>query len=224
MSDARVVSGPDALRRAALESVLQWHFSPDKLRSTSAQAVLRFTAPSEIELRDATELKGALAVATLKIKDPDPREYTLTYRRVPQEGPEVVELEAPSKIEHQMVELRHALQQPSLTESQRAEVTMKFEEAKHQLAELREVHPDVLELKIDKAPLETLRFSRFAAERVSPELVQAIQDRAGVKIGDQVSEEVLKAIVAAAGSVDEHFHVRWEHDGKGGLIVFIIAP
>ena len=224
VSDARVVSGPEALRRAALESVLQWHFSPEKLRSTSAQAVLRFTAPTEIELRDATALKGALAVATLKTREPDSREYTLTYRRVPQEGADVVEFETPSKIEHQMVELRHAIQEPSLTESQRAELIKKFEDAKQELAELREPHPDGPEGKIDKAALETLRFSRFAAERVPPELVQAIQDRAGVKVGDPISEDALKAFVAAARSVDEHFHVRWERDGKGGLIVFIIAP
>src|SRR5262249_10266249 len=29
VSDAHVVSGPDELRRAALESVLQWHFAKD---------------------------------------------------------------------------------------------------------------------------------------------------------------------------------------------------
>jgi TonB family protein len=222
VSDARVVSGPEALRRAALESVLQWHFSPDKLRSTSAQAVLRFTTPSEIEVGEAN-LKSALE-ATVKIKELDPHEYALTYRRVPQEGAEVTELAVPSKLEHQMVELRRALQQPSLTESQRAELIKEFEQAKQGLAELRELRPDGLEAKIDKASLETLRFSRFAAERVPPELVQAIQDRAGVKVGDQISEEVLKAFVAAARSVDEHYHVWWERDGKGGLIVFIIAP
>ena len=46
VSDARVVSGPDELRRAALESVLQWHYSPEALRSTTLQATLRFTLPA----------------------------------------------------------------------------------------------------------------------------------------------------------------------------------
>jgi TonB family protein len=34
VSDARVVSGPDELRRAALESVLQWHFTRDSAGAT----------------------------------------------------------------------------------------------------------------------------------------------------------------------------------------------
>ena len=221
VSDARVVSGPEALRRAALESVLQWHFSPEKLRSTAAQAVLRFTVPSEIELSDVTRMKDVL-VATLKTKEPDPREYTLRYR-LPKEGADVVEFEVPIKLERQLGELTRALQEPSLTESQRAEVHRKLEVVKHQLTELRDVHAEPKEM-FDKAPLETLRLSRIAAERVSPELVKMIQDRAAVKIGDQISEDVLKQIVAAAGSVDEHFGVRWERDGKGGLVVFIIAP
>ena len=47
VSDARVLSGPDELRRAALESVLQWHYSPEALRSTSLQATLRFSLPAD---------------------------------------------------------------------------------------------------------------------------------------------------------------------------------
>jgi TonB family protein len=34
VADARVLSGPDALRRAALESVLQWHFTRDSAATT----------------------------------------------------------------------------------------------------------------------------------------------------------------------------------------------
>jgi TonB family protein len=45
VSDARVLSGPDELRKAALEAVLQWHYSPAALSSTSTQATLRFKAP-----------------------------------------------------------------------------------------------------------------------------------------------------------------------------------
>ena len=46
VSDARVLSGPDELRRAALESALQWHYSPEALRSTTLQTTLRFNLPA----------------------------------------------------------------------------------------------------------------------------------------------------------------------------------
>ena len=45
VSDARVASGPEELRRAALESVLNWHYSPDAVKSTSLAVALHFTVP-----------------------------------------------------------------------------------------------------------------------------------------------------------------------------------
>ena len=42
VSDARVLNGPDELRKAALESVLSWHFAPSSIRSASTQTTLRF--------------------------------------------------------------------------------------------------------------------------------------------------------------------------------------
>ena len=53
VSDARVLSGPEELRRAALESVLQWHYSPEAMRSTSLQTTLRFSLPAVDSEREA---------------------------------------------------------------------------------------------------------------------------------------------------------------------------
>jgi len=44
VSDARVLSGPDELRKAALESVLQWHFARDAAGSTRVVGIA-FEAP-----------------------------------------------------------------------------------------------------------------------------------------------------------------------------------
>ena len=46
VSDARVLSGPEELRKATLEAVLQWHYSPSAIRSTATQATLRFQLPA----------------------------------------------------------------------------------------------------------------------------------------------------------------------------------
>jgi TonB family protein len=43
--DARVLSGPDELRKATLEAVLQWHYAPSALSSTVTQATVRFQMP-----------------------------------------------------------------------------------------------------------------------------------------------------------------------------------
>jgi TonB family protein len=75
VSDARVVSGPDELRRAALESVLQWHFAPDKLRSTVAYVSLKFNASARESSRE-----DVVRVATLVSENRGPK-YTFSYRQ-----------------------------------------------------------------------------------------------------------------------------------------------
>src|SRR5258708_36443202 len=52
VSDAHIVSGPEELRKAALQSVLQWHFSANSQTSTKTQVTVDFhlpePAPAEI--------------------------------------------------------------------------------------------------------------------------------------------------------------------------------
>ena len=49
VSDARVVSGPDELRRAALASVLEWHYLAGKVSNTTLPVALRFNAAAVVE-------------------------------------------------------------------------------------------------------------------------------------------------------------------------------
>jgi TonB family protein len=53
VADARVLSGPDELRKASLESVLNWHYSPAALRSISTEVTLRFRLPApDVEIEE----------------------------------------------------------------------------------------------------------------------------------------------------------------------------
>jgi TonB family protein len=45
VTDARVISGPDEFRSAALSSVLNWHFSTEGGLPPTVQSTIRFTAP-----------------------------------------------------------------------------------------------------------------------------------------------------------------------------------
>lgn len=47
VTDARVISGPEELRNAALSSVLNWHFSADGGLPPTVQTVVRFTTPPQ---------------------------------------------------------------------------------------------------------------------------------------------------------------------------------
>jgi len=59
VSDARVLSGPEELRKATLESVLQWHYANDARLPAKTQVTVRF------RLADATPPAATPALATV---------------------------------------------------------------------------------------------------------------------------------------------------------------
>jgi macrodomain Ter protein organizer (MatP/YcbG family) len=60
VSDARVLSGPQELRKAALESVLNWHFAHSAAASTR-QVSIAFQKPPEGELTERSQDQAKLA-------------------------------------------------------------------------------------------------------------------------------------------------------------------
>jgi bla regulator protein blaR1 len=197
VSDARVLSGPEELRRAALESVLQWHYSPDALRSTGTQVALRFQVPAAGEWT--------------------PREHAsaVIWEKQEKAGHE---LSPGQHAERQMMELEKALRDPSATDGQREEYKLRLAKVKEQLEEIhaaREGAPRVA---------GTQRLERIRTERISPEIAQEIHARAGVSIGDPITEAAAKRIRDIVKSIDEHFSVSFERSEAGGVVLAIIAP
>ncbi len=64
VTDARVISGPEELRSAALSSVLNWHFSADGGLPPTVQTVVRFTAPPQTKTAPTTVTATASPVYT----------------------------------------------------------------------------------------------------------------------------------------------------------------
>src|SRR5262249_38324817 len=62
VTDARVVSGPQELRRAALQSVLQWHYSKNMPLPAKAQVNVRFDLPSAAPVPAAPQPKPQPAI------------------------------------------------------------------------------------------------------------------------------------------------------------------
>jgi TonB family protein len=61
VADARAVSGPEELRRPALESALQWHFSGETAGS-KRQVTISFTAPANAPAEPVRQSAGAVAI------------------------------------------------------------------------------------------------------------------------------------------------------------------
>ena len=209
VSDARVVSGPDELRRAALESVLQWHYSPEALRSTTLQATLRFTLPAS-----NAEFESRGYAFRMKKED---------------------ELKAePDKAEHAeraMKELKLALQDPNASDQQKDEWKREYENQSmllnKMLAEtaLKGEAEYTVRLAQRRPIFEgPLRLVRIGGERVTPETMKEFVQRSGLSIGDSITEDMAKRASEVARNLDEHLRVSFQRDGSGGLIIMLLNP
>jgi TonB family protein len=209
VSDARVLSGPDELRRAALESVLQWHYSPDALRSTSLQATLRFSLPAGDSEREA-------------------RAHTLRFKT---EDDEKANDSPAARAEHLMKELSEALQDPSASDQQKDEWKRSYAEQATLLEKIRADQATGRESVhiFRTAPGRPLfegspRLVQIRSERVTSATMSELTRRAGIHVGDQISEEAAKRIRDIATSLDEHLRVSFRGDGKGGVVVMVLNP
>jgi TonB family protein len=218
VSDARVLSGPDELRRAALESVLQWHYSPAALRSTSTQAALRFRVP------EVTDEKAKLEFL-FQEANKEPRTVTLSFK-------------AAKPDERQLAELEKAFEMVKTAEAQRDGLKAKHLDAElalakaYQLTELREKERyDVLMDKVivandDEEPKPDVPYTLFQVrgERVPQDVINHIMAHAGIKIGDVITRDAEKRIEESARAVDEHMKVsfRGDDDNRRLTIVFLL--
>jgi TonB family protein len=204
VSDARVVSGPDELRKAALESVLQWHYSPSDLRSTNTLATLRFQVPD-----GSAEFAG--------------RRFQVASRSGGQdsaEDQEKKELSPVQRGERLMMELEEALADTKITSEQRAEYEHKYAEVKEALATARGNREKLQDRGFERPS----RLVQIKTERLPRETVAEIVAQAGISLGDLMTEDVARRIKEATHRVDEHLRVSFGGDGKGGTVLAIIAP
>jgi bla regulator protein BlaR1 len=219
VSDARVLSGPDELRKAALESVLQWHYSPDAVRSMSTQAALRFHLPAE---GSRAEFGGRIYV-------------------VREDGKEEEELAAAQRAERRIMEIEQALESPRTTAAEKEELQHKYADAKNMMVEAETIEMiGKIQAEQDAADRRTLvfkvgeiiegrtfegspRLAQVKTERVSPAVAYELLARAGVKIGDPITKNTARRIREIASGMDEHFEVSFDSDGKGRIVLVLLT-
>jgi TonB family protein len=236
VSDARVSSGPEALRRAALESVLGWHYASPAMSSTSTQAILRFRASA---LKEALKEKERLLAHKIEFVNMESRAKVPESHFVEGKPVEIVpdssmwehkfvvarQLEEKKNLEHRMVELKSALASPDLPADKKAEFEAKLRDTSVMLTKAaKENEFELIEIVPEKAVRldGTQRLTRIEVERLSPATAREVLAHSGVQIGDQLTEQTFKRIVDAASSIDEHLSVRLSA-GKAGATVVLIA-
>jgi bla regulator protein BlaR1 len=205
VSDARVLNGPDELRKAALESVLSWHYAPSSIRSASTQATLRFNLTSA-----NAEYRGVAYTA---------------WKVEPDKG----ELSPAQNTERMIAELEAALRDPKVTGSQRDEYQQKLIAVRQDMEKIRAgqrrvyASGEAVEREKSESSTGPLRLVAFYTERVSQDAASEVLKRTGLKIGDPMTETAMKNFRAAATAVDEHFQVTMRTDGRGGASIVLVS-
>jgi len=200
VSDARVLSGPEELRRATLESVLQWHYAPGALASTTTYATLRFRVPPPaVEQKRKEELEVTLhGVSRLELG------------------------------KHRLEELEKAIADPTVSDEQRLELKMRLEKTRAEIEQIFVYESEPVGFAWKRPETKEggfdvpLRLLQIRAERVSQDTVKEVLKQAGVSVGDPITRESMTRIELAAQSMDEHFRVEYQK-ANDGVVLMLLA-
>jgi TonB family protein len=207
VTDARVLAGPIELRRACLQSVLQWHFAPDTASATR-QIAIRFDSktaePADSSERTRLEAKRK-AEEQARSSGTEPtksfsaeKRFTVTTSdgpvttRLNPEPPQLVEKSTLRILEEQLEKIQ---KQPTseLNERQAADLKKKLEQAR---AALRQIGT--------RAAVAGRVLTNITFSGVSEPSQSALLTRLPVKIGAALTQESIAELVAALQSYDEH--------------------
>lgn len=199
VSDARVLSGPEELRRATLECVLQWHYSPAALASTVTHATLRFRmAPVNVEQERKKELEVTLeSVAKFELQH------------------------------HRLQEIEAAIADPDTAEEQRLELKLRLAKTRAEI-EQAFYRGEPVRFALTKRDRQeggfegAFRLLQIKTERVSAETAKEVLSHAGVAVGDPVTGETVKRLEDAAQAMDEHFRVEYKKVDDG-IVLMLLA-
>jgi TonB family protein len=228
VSDARVLSGPEELRKPVLQSVLGWHFTPDAAGSTRVVNV-QFDAPSQAK-------KNAPADPAPRFDDsnsrPDIEETTRFLKQeLDQAKANLAQLQGQADNQDQIsarqaemiareAELRDLQQKLATVEEVRQLEQQRLAKVEQALQAQERVGP------IPQAfEGRTLRSIRVVGLGISREDFVA-QAHLPIREGDTLTQSSMEAADRALKSFDEHLSVFWTTglDSNDGIDLTIAAP
>jgi TonB family protein len=215
VSDARVLSGPEELRKPVLQSVLGWHFTPDAAGSTRVINV-EFQAPSEEKVKTAAPPPPPPPPppAPEGGRRPDTERTTEFLRAELDRTKANLEAQARVEVNQDTVQVREAEMRARV---QLAELHAKLAAAEAAMR-LEKVGPIPESLQG-----RTLRSIRLVDLSISPDDFFA-QAQLPIREGDVLTRESAEAAAAAVKKFDEHLSLLWSVRPDGGVEMTIAAP
>jgi len=197
--DARIISGPAELRKAALQSILEWHFAGGA-EGASRVVNMDFRLSSVNPVEAVVKLKQELAQNQLQLVE----EHT-----------------------QQIQELKERLEQLRMerVNQQQAQISEQRNEALQIEKQLRDAEQMMLELQANERQLEEGTLKAIVVTGLSDQVRDDLIARLPVKIGDKLTPQLIERIREAVRNFDEHLDVNLlPCEAKGGTKVQISAP
>jgi hypothetical protein len=178
------------------------------VRSTVTQATLRYSLPAE-------GIKVAMALTVSDEERPFLKDALVVKGAIEAHEVELKELES-RKLVGKLVELKADNYKVPY------DVEMEVKPEPHSGKLLRHLRLIDAEEDLAQKFAGSPRLADVRTERVTEAAAGAAR-AAGVAVGDSVTLEMANHILETAQAMDEHIHIDFESDGKGGLIIAILA-
>ncbi|HEY7333792.1 MAG TPA: TonB family protein [Bryobacteraceae bacterium] len=239
VSDARVLSGPDELRKPVLQSVLGWHFTPDAAGSTRVVNV-QFETPRQAKPQAAAaapepiddsnvgqDIQTTTDFLRKRIDQVKAGIEEFQARKEPHADPEVTkEALLARQAELQALEAKLAVAQRAQAGQNQDEIRARDAEVRAREAELSAMRAKLAQAQISRS-LEgaTLRSIRVIGLGLSKEDFLA-RAQLPVREGDRLTGSSMEAAAAAVKKFDEHLAAVWSPSAEsdGGAVLTIAAP
>jgi TonB family protein len=221
VADARVLTGPEELRKAALESVLSWHFTSDAARSTRLISILFSERGKQVKVQESLPVRTNTSVA-------DEERLKLARAEADAKTAMLAAVALAAKEKEMQVVL-----------TRRQELEREIGATQRKLQEIADATPeeqDKIKAKLNalRAEFEALprpggggRGNPFIGRTLrgisTPGLIDSVRtdliSRLPIREGDTLSAQLLEQTSFAVRSYDEHLRVQFfpTDDGKAEL-------
>lgn len=244
VSDARVLGGPEELRRACLQSVLEWRFrtpSPAK-----EQVVVHFQLPADgsasefvlppvpaesgdkrfFVMLDPARAQAAREIKELteRLQNPDlSSEARATDKaRIEELEQQVAENTTARGVNNDVVKLKAALADPATAPEERADMKKELAE---RLAQDSDGGQNIVYTVAVRGKAVNGRLTRISAERVPQASLDALKSQLNLQVGDWINEErALRVVEIVHQNLGEQFRAVFHPDDDGGVELVIVGP
>jgi TonB family protein len=211
--DAHVLSGPEELRKPALESVLNWHFTREAANGTRLINIAFSDAGKQVQVGEPRAFKSVVLEGNVIVESDG--------QKVQAEAAKIYygELTRRQQLEREMGAVRRDIEQASANDQGSVEAL------KAKLALLR--------AEFELTPLPNLSLNRSIIGRTVAGInASALSDQVGndliarlpVREGDTVSAKLMEETMAAVRSYDEHLRAEFVRKGDDKVELLIWAP